>query len=43
MLRAGVTDYDNATDIQSMHIAFLVDEDAFDAAHGRLNDVGAAT
>jgi catechol 2,3-dioxygenase-like lactoylglutathione lyase family enzyme len=36
-------DYDNATDIRPMHIAFLVDDATFDAAHGRLNHAGAAT
>jgi catechol 2,3-dioxygenase-like lactoylglutathione lyase family enzyme len=33
-------DYDDATDIRPMHIAFLVDEATFDAAHRRL--LGAA-
>ena len=36
-------DYDDATDIRPMHIAFLVDDATFDAAHRRLNDAGAAT
>jgi catechol 2,3-dioxygenase-like lactoylglutathione lyase family enzyme len=29
-------DYDNATRVQPMHIAFLVDDATFDAAHRRL-------
>jgi hypothetical protein len=36
-------DYDDAPDIRPMHIAFLVDDATFDAAHRRLVDVGAAT
>jgi catechol 2,3-dioxygenase-like lactoylglutathione lyase family enzyme len=36
-------DYDDATHIRPMHIAFLVDDATFDAAHQRLNDAGAAT
>lgn len=36
-------DYDDATDIRPMPIAFLVDDDTFDAAHRRLNDADAAT
>lgn len=36
-------DYDDATDVRPLHIAFLVDDATFDAAHGRLNDAGAAT
>jgi catechol 2,3-dioxygenase-like lactoylglutathione lyase family enzyme len=36
-------DYDEATDIRPMHIAFLVDDATFDAAHRRLVDIGAAT
>lgn len=35
-------DYDDAMDIRPMHIAFLVDEVTFDAAHRRLVDSGAA-
>jgi catechol 2,3-dioxygenase-like lactoylglutathione lyase family enzyme len=31
-------DYDDATDIRPMHIAFLVDDATFDAAHRRLLD-----
>lgn len=34
-------DYDDATDIRPMHIAFLVDDATFDAAHQRLVDIGA--
>lgn len=36
-------DYDDATDIHSIHIAFLVDEATFDAAHQRLLDARIAT
>ena len=36
-------DYDDATDIRPMHIAFLVDDATFDAAQGRLVDIDAAT
>jgi catechol 2,3-dioxygenase-like lactoylglutathione lyase family enzyme len=36
-------DYDNADDFRPMHIAFLVDEATFDAAHQRLLDAGAPT
>jgi catechol 2,3-dioxygenase-like lactoylglutathione lyase family enzyme len=36
-------DYDDATDIRPMHIAFLVDDATFDAAHRRLIDAGAAS
>jgi len=36
-------DFDNATGIRPMHIAFLVDDATFDAAHQRLLDGGAAT
>jgi catechol 2,3-dioxygenase-like lactoylglutathione lyase family enzyme len=40
----GVTlDFDNASDIRPMHIAFLVDEATFDACHERLLDRGAST
>jgi catechol 2,3-dioxygenase-like lactoylglutathione lyase family enzyme len=31
-------DYDDATDVRPMHIAFLVDDATFDAAHRRLLD-----
>jgi catechol 2,3-dioxygenase-like lactoylglutathione lyase family enzyme len=31
-------DYDNAADIRPIHVAFLVDDAAFDAAHRRLLD-----
>jgi len=31
-------DYDDATEIRPMHIAFLVDDSTFDAAHRRLLD-----
>jgi catechol 2,3-dioxygenase-like lactoylglutathione lyase family enzyme len=33
-------DYDDATDIQPIHVAFLVDDATFDAAHRRLLDGG---
>ena len=36
-------DYDNATDIQPIHIAFLVDDAAFDAGHRRLLDARVPT
>jgi len=36
-------DYDDATDVESMHIAFLVDEETFDASYRRLLDAGVAT
>jgi|SRR5215468_2098249 len=36
-------DFDNATGIRPMHIAFLVDDATFDAAHRRLLDGGVAT
>lgn len=36
-------DYDDATDIRPMHIAFLVDDATFDAANERLTAAGAAT
>ncbi len=36
-------DYDNATAIRSMHIAFLVDDTTFDLAHRRLLDAGVST
>jgi catechol 2,3-dioxygenase-like lactoylglutathione lyase family enzyme len=36
-------DFDDATEIQSMHIAFLVDEDTFESSHRRLLETGAAT
>jgi catechol 2,3-dioxygenase-like lactoylglutathione lyase family enzyme len=35
-------DYDDADNIQPLHIAFLVDDDTFEAAHRRLVDGGAA-
>jgi catechol 2,3-dioxygenase-like lactoylglutathione lyase family enzyme len=35
-------DFDDATNIRSMHIAFLVDENTFDASHKRLLERGAA-
>jgi catechol 2,3-dioxygenase-like lactoylglutathione lyase family enzyme len=39
----GVTlDFDDATDIRPMHIAFLVDETTFDASHQRLLERGAS-
>jgi catechol 2,3-dioxygenase-like lactoylglutathione lyase family enzyme len=39
----GVTlDFDDATDIRPMHIAFLVDDTTFDACHRRLLDRGAS-
>jgi catechol 2,3-dioxygenase-like lactoylglutathione lyase family enzyme len=31
-------DFDNATDFKPMHVAFLVDDATFDAAHDRLLD-----
>ena len=34
----GLDDYDDATEIRPMHIAFLVDDSTFDAAHRRLLD-----
>jgi catechol 2,3-dioxygenase-like lactoylglutathione lyase family enzyme len=41
---ATTLDYDDATrEIESMHIAFLVDEDTFDGAYQRLLDGGVAT
>ena len=40
----GVTlDFDNASDIRPMHIAFLVDDATFDSCHERLVDRGAST
>lgn len=36
-------DFDDATDIQPMHIAFLVDEDTFDASYRRLLEAGVST
>jgi catechol 2,3-dioxygenase-like lactoylglutathione lyase family enzyme len=36
-------DYDNATHVHPMHIAFLVDEVTFDACYERLLGCGAAT
>ena len=40
----GVTlDFDNATEIRSMHIAFLVDEATFEGAYQRLLDAGTPT
>ncbi len=36
-------DYDDATAIRPMHIAFLVDEETFDAAHRRLVTAGVHT
>jgi catechol 2,3-dioxygenase-like lactoylglutathione lyase family enzyme len=36
-------DYDDATDIRPMHIAFLVDEATFDSAYARLLDGGVST
>jgi catechol 2,3-dioxygenase-like lactoylglutathione lyase family enzyme len=36
-------DYDNATDMAPMHIAFLVDEATFDAAHHRLLEASVST
>jgi catechol 2,3-dioxygenase-like lactoylglutathione lyase family enzyme len=36
-------DFQDSTEIRSMHIAFLVDEATFDAAYQRLLDAGAAT
>jgi catechol 2,3-dioxygenase-like lactoylglutathione lyase family enzyme len=40
----GVTlDYDNATSVQPMHIAFLVDDEVFDGAYRRLLDAGVPT
>jgi hypothetical protein len=36
-------DYDDATDIRPLHIAFLVDDKTFDAAHRRLTDAHVAT
>jgi catechol 2,3-dioxygenase-like lactoylglutathione lyase family enzyme len=36
-------DYDNATDIRPLHIAFLVDDATFEAAHERLVDGGVPT
>ncbi len=44
-LRVGTVtlDFDDATEIQPMHIAFLVDEATFDAARQRLLDAGAST
>jgi len=40
----GVTlDFDDARDVRPMHIAFLVDEETFDGAYGRLRAAGVAT
>jgi catechol 2,3-dioxygenase-like lactoylglutathione lyase family enzyme len=36
-------DYDDATDIRPLHIAFLVDDATFDAAHRRLLDADVPT
>ena len=36
-------DFDNATEIRPMHIAFLVDDATFTAAYQRLLDAGTAT
>ena len=36
-------DHDDASDIRPLHIAFLVDDDTFDAAHQRLTDAHVAT
>jgi catechol 2,3-dioxygenase-like lactoylglutathione lyase family enzyme len=36
-------DYDNAADIRPIHVAFLVDDATFDAAHKRLLDAGVPT
>jgi catechol 2,3-dioxygenase-like lactoylglutathione lyase family enzyme len=36
-------DFDNATDIRPLHIAFLVDDATFEAAHERLLDGGVST
>jgi catechol 2,3-dioxygenase-like lactoylglutathione lyase family enzyme len=36
-------DFDDATDIRPMHIAFLVDEATFDHAYGKLVDGGVST
>jgi catechol 2,3-dioxygenase-like lactoylglutathione lyase family enzyme len=35
-------DYDDATDIRPIHVAFLVDDATFDAAHRRLLDANAS-
>jgi catechol 2,3-dioxygenase-like lactoylglutathione lyase family enzyme len=44
-LRVGhvTLDFDNASDIRPMHIAFLVDNATFGACHKRLLECGAAT
>jgi catechol 2,3-dioxygenase-like lactoylglutathione lyase family enzyme len=40
----GVTlDYDDASDFRPMHVAFLVDDETFDAAHQRLLAAGTPT
>ena len=40
----GVTlDFEDAGEVQSMHIAFLVDEAVFDAGYKRLQELGTAT
>jgi len=36
-------DYDDATDFRPLHIAFLVDDATFEAAHRRLLDAGVST
>jgi len=36
-------DFETSDNIRPMHVAFLVDEDTFDAAHRRLMEAGAAT
>jgi len=36
-------DYDNAADIRPLHVAFLVDDATFEAAHQRLLDAGVPT
>ncbi len=40
----GVTlDFEDADEVQSMHIAFLVDEATFDAGYARLQELGTVT
>jgi catechol 2,3-dioxygenase-like lactoylglutathione lyase family enzyme len=40
----GVTlDFADSAEVQSMHIAFLVDEATFDAGYARLRELGTAT
>jgi catechol 2,3-dioxygenase-like lactoylglutathione lyase family enzyme len=36
-------DFQNATEVRSMHVAFLVDETTFDEAYQRLLDAGTST